>query len=255
MQISNSTLRKFLAVDRFAELKHQFDLNSRSERPPDIGGSVILLSTVIALLPPVGILVQRQHDTVDYPTVFMGIALLLALLLRSSLKLPFTSISHWRDTLRIITTAFSIGCIPIALILVFHKEALYVVSDHTSLQEHSTTSAQTSHTVLFILQIAVWAGLCEEFIYRGLLLAVLRRIRGLGNSVATDWIAIVVSAGIFAVGHIPAWGLTAAFAVFGLGIGFGIAYVAIGEAILPLVVFHICFDVLSLSFAYLTYKL
>jgi hypothetical protein len=51
------------------------------------------------------------------------------------------------------------------------------------------------------------------------------------------------------------WGLTPSLTLTGLGIGFGLAYIAIGELILPLIVYHIIFDALSLSFAFLAYKM
>jgi len=122
--------------------------------------------------------------------------------------------------------------------------------------EENINSTVIRNLSTFIVQVSVWAGLTEEFIYRGLLITALRRSPMFGmNQINKDKVAILVSAVIFGFSHYMLWGLPASLTLTGLGLGFGIAYIAIGELILPLIVYHIIFDILSLSFAFLAYKM
>ena len=59
--------------------------------------------------------------------------------------------------------------------------------------------------------------------------------------------AITVSALIFGVAHYSNWGLQAAISTAGLGFGFGVAYICSKERLLPLIIYHFFFDLLSLS--------
>ena len=82
-----------------------------------------------------------------------------------------------------------------------------------------------------------------------MLVTALRRIELFATQHQRDLFAIFFSAALFGVCHFALWGPYMAFAVAGLGFGFGLAYIAIGERLLPVIVYHIIFDFLSLLIA------
>ena len=86
----------------------------------------------------------------------------------------------------------------------------------------------------------------EEIIYRGLVVSGLRRIGFCKAQLRTDLVACAVSALLFGVAHAGTWGLPAALAIMGLGFGFGVGYIAAGERLIPVIIYHFAFDFLSL---------
>lgn len=100
---------------------------------------------------------------------------------------------------------------------------------------------------LMVIKVSVWAGLTEEIIFRGMLISILRRWQAFNKQLHRDLFAVIVSAAVFGLSHIFVWGPVMALVLFGLGLGFGVAYIAIGELLLPVVVYHIGFDILSIG--------
>ena len=103
-----------------------------------------------------------------------------------------------------------------------------------------------THFAFMALIVAVWAGLTEELIYRGMLISALRRSKFNLSTRRKDSLAIVVSALIFGIGHVPFWGVPMSLAVTGVGVGFGVAYIATGELLVPVILYHIGFDLISI---------
>ncbi len=57
----------------------------------------------------------------------------------------------------------------------------------------------------------------------------------------------MISALLFGLAHWPTWGALPALAITGLGLGFVAGYIANGEQLGPLVLYHFIFDALSIS--------
>ncbi len=247
-------LKKFVGVDRIEELLRRFLAQSETPLKIEISYIGLLAAIGISLLPLASNFLDLYKKDVDIVTVFIGTATVLAILFRVHHRIPFVSVANWRKSLSTTHTAFALGAIPTALVLIFSPESL--LPPTALFKSDSQTEIITVQLWQLILQVSVWAGLTEEFIYRGLLISAIRRSHIFGLSqLRKDKVAVVLSAIIFGFSHYALWGLPASLTLTGLGIGFGIAYIAIGELILPLIVYHIIFDALSLSFAFLAYKI
>ena len=255
--ISNSYIRSFLGIKRFEELARTFKKGSSEAPPRRFGTTIIFLAIFIGLLPALAAFLDIAAKSIDIATVFVGVAACLAILFRVYLRIPFHSVSRWRESLSSVHTAVAIGCIPTVIIVVWFPEALFLlVEDEVADSAPGVVVSKSIFTtVSFIFKVSVWAGVTEEFIYRGLLIGVLRRWKGLSSQLQRDIFAIFISSALFAICHMHTWGPEMSVALFGLGIGFGIAYISVGELLLPLIVYHILFDALSLSFAFLSLKL
>ncbi len=252
--MSSPSLKKFIGIDRIGHLLQKFSDQSKTETPVQVSYIGLIVALGISLLPAASHFLEPYQEQIDIVTVFIGTATVLSILFRVRHRIPFLSVTNWRQSLSLTHTAFAIGAIPTAFVLLFSPESL--------LPPPQMLNSGTEHGIVVdrmwqvILQIAVWAGLTEEFIYRGLLISAIRRSHLLGLSqLKKDKVAVIVSAVIFGFSHYMLWGLPASLTLTGLGIGFGIAYIAIGELLLPLIVYHIIFDALSLSFAFLAYKI
>lgn len=98
-----------------------------------------------------------------------------------------------------------------------------------------------------VIMISMWVALVEEILFRGVLVSILRRWKLISTQRQRDVFATLLSASIFGFAHYATWGPIAAIALVGLGIGFSIAYIANGEQLLPLILYHFAFDLLSIS--------
>jgi membrane protease YdiL (CAAX protease family) len=251
--IKNSILRKFLGLGRVEELRLALTCD-RNPAEPLMGSLPIALAVLISLLPLYGGALTELQQRIDAVTLFVGIAACLALVLRARLKIPFQSVSSWKDSLRLTHTAFALGCIPTVLVLLIHPEALYQIAPHEHAHAAHPLPPHRWNIGFLLLQVSVWAGLTEEIIYRGLLISVLRRWNIFPSQGARDIFALLVSSLIFGATHFLTWGLVMSYALFGLGLGLGAAYLAIGERLLPVVIYHIIFDSLSLAAAFFTFR-
>lgn len=250
--MKKSALTTFLGIHRIDGLLKALNESSAESVGPRIGPVRTLLALLIALMPAGAHLLSIYKQNVDIVTVFVGVATILAILFRIRHNIPFTSVKKWTWALSHTHTAFALGCIPTVILLLISPELLIPIPQEGGAGGQPPPLATI---VQFILQISVWAGLTEEFIYRGLLISVLRRSTVLGKrQITRDRVAIVVSALVFGLSHYPVWGLPVATTLVGLGIGFGIAYIAIRELLLPLIVYHIIFDILSLTFAFWAHR-
>lgn len=253
--IQNPALRKFLSINKiqalFWSIKHESDGKDLGQ----LSTLSVIFAIFISLLPASAYYLSIYKQYLDIHTAFIGIAACLAMIYRNKMNIPFGSVADWKQSLFLTHTAFALGCIPIIFIVLVHPEALVFVSKSDNVQSIFQSETGTLGTLWsFILGVAVWAGLTEEIIYRGLLISVIRRWRLLPSQLHRDIIAITASSIIFGLSHMSVWGPWMSLGTIGLGIGFGMAYIAIGELLLPVVVYHICFDVCSLLFSYFTYK-
>jgi membrane protease YdiL (CAAX protease family) len=130
-----------------------------------------------------------------------------------------------------------------------------MLADRHDIISHSVGSAEprevgllvflkTAGTVVFI---AAWVAVIEEVLFRSLIVGVFRRWRVFSSNKHKNIFAAISSSVIFGVAHYATWGPIAALALTGLGLGFVLAYIANGERLMPLVLYHFIFDVLSIS--------
>ncbi len=253
MQINNIHLKKFFAQERVNALLSELNKQSKEFSCKRIGVIRVLLAIFISLLPALSHYLYIYRAEVDITTILVGVATVLSLLFRIRHQIPFSSVKNWNKSLGLTHTAFALGCVPIVILLLISPESL--IPPQASPEGGSSTQPSATSVVHFILGVSVWAGLTEEIIYRGLLISVLRRCTIFKDQITRDRMAILLSAVIFGLSHYYLWGPSLSIALIGLGLGFGMAYIAIGELILPLIVYHIMFDVLSLSFAFLAHKI
>ncbi len=246
MSGGSSLLRKFLGLDRIRELLSA--LGAAPSPEPTLNTFTVASAVLISALPMLSFYTDPGLDHVDFGTLLVGISASLAIVFRGRVGLRFASVTDWRRSLRLTHVAFALGCIPTLLFLILFPNALYQLQ----LAHSGSSGSQAPSTFTILLRlagVAAWAALTEEFIYRGMLIGVLRRWKALKSPRARDTLAILAGASMFSLAHLPVWGPAMSFALFGLGIGFGLAYIVIGEVLLPIIVYHLIFDFLSLSFA------
>lgn len=242
-------LRKILAFDRISSLRLALRQESQELLTP-VRPILLTIAIIIALIPPLAYLPQLRSQNPLTATILTGAALCLAIIVRNLARLSFNTVSNWRQSFSLTHTAFGLGCIPAAIILCFSPETVALLPEATAGSE-TTQPTGLSGLVLFILSVALWAAVTEEFIYRGLLLSFLRRTYWFKTQLLRDAFAIIFSGLIFGMAHLSTWGIGLSLAITGLGIGFGMAYIANGERLVPLIVYHAVFDILSLTAALL----
>lgn len=248
MAASSSVLRRFLGIDKFQELFSA--LRIQNARAPEAAMSTIGIAcaVLIAALPLLSFYTDPGITGVDFKTFLVGLAACLAIVYRRRNNIHLVSVERWKESLHLTHIAFALGCIPTLFILLLSPEALFQLEPARSAAGSAPRPAPQD-ILLSIAGVSVWAAITEEFIYRGLLISVLRRWKAIPSAAWRDALAVATSALIFGLAHLPTWGPMMSVALIGLGIGFGLAYIAIGEGLLPLIVYHLAFDILSLTFA------
>ena len=250
MQKQN-TLSKFLAVEKWKELYSNYKLNSKIELSNSLENETLLLCLFISFVP----ILSSAFFTPKIGTIVFGTICVISILLRNKLNFPKINLYKGIKKDLILThTAFALGCIPAVIVILLSPDIL---------SQHSETITQTfkpkqaeiklSYFQLsaYILFISIWIAVLEEVVFRGLLLSSLRRSRILAKAKHRDLIAILISAIVFGFAHYHSWGLQAAISTAGLGFGFGVAYISVKEKLIPLIIYHFLFDLLSLSFVLL----
>lgn len=247
-----SFARSFLAIDRIQALGRAFSTESNISAKPELNSVTVFAAVLLSCLPAFFGFIGQPNSGVDVITIIVGVTAVLAILFRIRSGLEFHSTTRWFTSLSLTHTAFALGAIPAVILFILYPNSLLQVGQNQSVSSSSSgplAQAGWYQISSFVLGVALWAGLTEEIIYRSLLVSVLRRWSGNLPQRQKDILAIVVSAGIFAASHITTWGFLLSFGLFGLGIGLGVAYIAIGERLLPLVLYHAAFDFLSLAFS------
>ena len=247
--IQNRLLRKFLCFDQFKALG--LALNSQWKQAPLPTTSILLVffAVTVSLFPSIAFHYRAYFPMVDIFTLAIGLATVFAFLYRYAMKLCLKLGHDWKNSLSIVQTSFALGVLPLVVIMIFFPESTHEVNDIISYASKGGDKKVVStiwDAIGFVFKVAVWAGVTEELVYRGMLVSALRRAPLFSSHLNTqrsrDLFAVTLSAVIFGVGHFGIWGPTMAVALSGIGAGFAIAYIALREALLPLIVFHILFD-------------
>mgnify|MGYP005726663039 FL=1 len=220
---------------------------------PILGSFAILLAIAIACLPILAQWARPSDADLDLPTMMIGVATCLALVfrVRVGIKRPQQAYD-WKRALSVTHTAFALGCIPAVVIVVIFPDTLsqFAAAKSTAAHSHAPPPSLWD-TLSFIAIVAIWAGITEEYIFRGLLVSTLRRWSVLKDCWFRDATAVSFSALLFGVIHMPQWGPLMGVALVGIGAGFSLAYLASGERVTVVILYHIVFDAISLSIAVL----
>lgn len=248
-------LAKFLALDRWRALLDRLSAETSTERQPLLGSIAVVLALVICSFPVIFTALETANGSSGVnSTIAFGICTLLALLLRSMLKLEHVAVASWRESLSLTHTSVALGCIPALLIILLNPSMLS--SRHDALTQAASAPTDQgpglAYTLALIFGSALWISVTEEFLFRGLLVSVIRRWRLLSSQRTRDFAAVLISAALFGLAHYPTWGGGAAIALGGLGVGFVLGFIANGERLLPLIIYHFIFDALSILVAVLS---
>jgi membrane protease YdiL (CAAX protease family) len=154
------------------------------------------------------------------------------------------------QALSLVHTGVALGVIPAVITLVLMPSLPYEIQ-HVSQTSPGLYGATPTIPMVVgsLFLIAAWSAFTEEIIFRGCILSALRRASVIRSARHRDYIAVVASGLLFGISHIPVWGPAMGLALSGFGLGLGVAYVAAGEALLPVILYHWGFNFLSLLVA------
>ena len=256
--MTSKALSQFLGTERWGQLFRSLKAESNTLQEPPLPTVSIVTAIVIAFCPVLITLLDdyrpRNAPPTILPTVAFGISALLALLFRSRLRFAPATVRTWKEALGLTHTGVALGCIPAVLVFCFSPNLL--ADRHDTLMvyipgSHAENAPQISFLgkLLLISSMALWVSVTEEVIFRGFLVSAIRRWGLIPKQRTRDVMAIVVSTIVFGAAHFPTWGPYAATALTGLGLGFVIGYIANGERLFPLILYHFIFDALSLFIA------
>lgn len=241
-------MRNFLGLERFSQLAKRYQEEQQNPPKNNLNIQTILLAILISQLPAFAAILEIYKDTVDIKTVFVGCSAIFAMILRKKIALQFGNLKDLKSYLSVTHTAIALGCIPTVILLFANPELLNFVGETSgakSIAPHANSFLSSKS--IFVLQVAIWAGVTEEIIFRGMLVSYIRRIKYFKSALTRDLLAIFGSGFLFGLAHLPTWGWGMSLALSGLGSGFSLAYILSKERLLPVVVYHIIFDILSLS--------
>lgn len=245
------TLHAFLGTARWKELLTVLDEEGRREFSPPVPFAAALAALLLCVTPVALTVVDSLRETTTrIPTVGFGVCAILALLLRRRMAASLPKSVGMTRSLRLTHTAVALGCIPAVIILLASPTLL--ADRHDTLTTavrpggHPGAPMAKMHLAFLLVSIAGWVAVTEEVLFRGFLVSVLRRLPYRGSGRIRDLVAASVSALLFGVAHYVTWGLMPSIALTGLGFGFALAYIANGERLMPVVLYHFIFDLLSI---------
>jgi membrane protease YdiL (CAAX protease family) len=247
----SNLLSKFIGTKRwrilFSALKKQF-------YAPQLADKSIVAIFVALLLCAAGPLtsafeVKYRAGTTQLSTLAFGISAVFAILFQRSIRRNSSGLSN-KETLSLTHTAFALGCIP-ALLVVALDPSLLAQREQLLSASSGGNAPQLDKLMLLgmIGLFTLWVAVIEEYLFRGLLLSILRRASFLPTPFWRTSVACLLSAVLFGLAHYPLWGGAAAMALTGIGLGLALGYIANGEKIWPMILYHWGFDFLSTSLA------
>lgn len=252
----NQGLERFLGVKRWRGLGTAWNQASAAAIAPRRSFGLIAIAVVLASLPMAATWLAAYRNTIPayVPTLVFGLCTVIALLLRRRLGFPPILSRFAVNRLSLTHTAVALGCVPAVLMLLISPRLLterHEVLTETIVHAGAEAGQRPGFFAIagFVLFISLWAAVTEEVLFRGFLLASIRRWSLFKKQRHADVVAIVVSATCFGLAHVPSWGWVPSIALVGLGCGFGIAYIVNDEDLFPLLLYHFGFDVLSISCA------
>ena len=250
-----SLVYRFLAVDRWTKLLNALRREAGTLAEPELNTLAVIVA-ILVCLPPVALTYVHKlagNTGLDLSTVAFGVCTLLAIVLRRRFRLDHVPVESWRESMSLTHTAFALGCLPAIVVLIGSPELL--TTRNELLNTHFTTDIFAGQSrayiiarvTLMLLAAASWVAVTEEFLFRGLLVSVVRRWNVIKNQKSRDILAGALSALLFGIAHYPTWGFLGAAALSGLGVGFVMGYLASGERLTPVILYHFFFDTLSIT--------
>ncbi len=253
-----SLVRDFLAIERWRAFSDALRRETSSAVVPPLPSIAVFLAFIVTIT-PVALTFAAERSRASesvFPTLAFGVCTLLAIVSRRSLGLRLRPTENLRNALSLTHTAVALGCIPAVLAVVFSPKLLSqrhnLLSQQMQVGPHpGAHPASLIFVILLVMAIALWVAVTEEIIFRGLLVSIIRRWHILPTQRSRDILAVLCSAVIFGAAHYSTWGPAAALGLAGLGLGFSLAYIANGEQIVPVVLYHFAFDFLSIMLSLL----
>jgi len=245
----NNLIRRLLGLNRFQELAACWNAAGAQDSQPSVSHSTVFVAILVALLPLASAVFASNNSANFIITLAVGCSALFAVVFRLRNGLMFSAVLDWKRSLSLTHTAFALGCIPALIIAFTDVQALSGVHKEAVTGSTEGQGVPMGSMILWIIQVSLWAGITEELIFRGLVVSVVRRWRIFASQRHRDLLAVILGALLFGLSHLPTWGPAMSLAIVGLGLGFGVAFIATGEQIMPLIVYHVIFDLLSLSAA------
>lgn len=251
-KMADSLLGKFIGISRWKLLFEALKKESESLKKPEMTLLVFVLAFVLSCA-PIFFTVLYSHNPSFIPTVAFGVCAVLAIIVRKKLGIKNNNKHSFKSALSLSHTAVALGCIPAVIVIFFFPDLLSQRHDILSDAAEQSLPIGEKPSLIFLATMcflyASWASVTEEVLFRFLLVSVLRRWSFFKKQHLRDIFACLLSAFIFGFAHYATWGIAASIALTGLGIGFGLAYLATGERLEPVLLYHFVFDILSLAAA------
>jgi len=241
--MASAAFLKILGVDRIVRLSTAFQSEIRKEVRSN--SSFVVFSIILVLCYALLILTSTTETLSNFAflgtLLISGCGFLLWLRLEKERKL-FGGFS-------LIHTSFALGVVP-ALVLIFFFRGSFTQALNVGTGGKESTLAEA---LVGITIAGLFAGVTEEVIFRGLLLSSLRRLWS--RYKYRDLLALVVSSVLFGAFHSVLWGPVVGLALVGVGLGLGAGYIASGERLGTVILYHAVFDLLSLMLGFFLFIL
>lgn len=251
-------LHNFLGIPRWLALRDALLAQSVGSKLSVLEDKFVFIALTICLAPLLLTLASNFRTDISSNLIAaaFGVSALASLLLRGTLQLKSESKPDWKQSLSLTHTAVALGCIPAVCIVLLAPDLLLErreILGEALIPGYREQAVEPSILMILCiaLGIAAWAAVTEELIFRGLLFSTLRRWQILRNQRSRDIFAVLLSASLFGLAHYWTWGPLATIALVGLGLGFVLAYLANGEQLMPVILYHFAFDFLSIGICFL----
>jgi len=248
----NAKFANLLGLRRINLFKSALAEALHAPQSGSLGTLEVVVAVLIGIIPLLPGAFHFSTTQIDFPTLLVGTATCLAIIYRKRLGITLPRTSNWKSALSLTHTGFALGCIPAVFLMVIAPDAFTQVAQlkpHAGGVVAEPPQYMFLRILLSISLISLWAGITEEFVYRGLVTSAVRRWKLLKSARLRNILAVTLSSLLFGLSHYGTWGPAFSIALVGIGMGLGFAYLAIDERLLPVVVYHVAFDFLSLSFA------
>lgn len=248
-----SLFSKFIGRQRWQALFDALRIQLFSPLVADRGLMELFLALALCSLGPItaALEVKFQSGTSLYSTMAFGISAVFSILLQRKIIRERSTLTS-KQSFSLTHTAFALGCIPALLIVALDPSLLAKREQILSVNSQGGGVPVSKLTLTFLIAgFTFWIAVTEEYLFRGLLISVVRRCSLFSSPQARTVIACTLSSLLFGVSHYPLWGLGASLALTGIGFGLALGYVANGERIWPMILYHWGFDFLSTSVAIL----
>jgi membrane protease YdiL (CAAX protease family) len=249
-----SFFAKFIGTKRWKALFDTLRMEFANPIKADKGFLDIFIALLLCSLGPIAaaLEVKFQANSSLYSTMSFGISAVFAILLQRKIQRVKGAMTS-KQSFSLTHTAFALGCIPALLVVALDPSLLAKREQLLSTSSQGSVAQISKLTFLFYISVfTLWVAVTEEYLFRGLLISIIRRSCIFNTPQVRTIIACLLSSILFGISHYPLWGLGASLALTGIGLGLALGYIANGERIWPMILYHWGFDFLSTSLAMLS---